>query len=162
MDLHIVLHEPEIPQNTGSIGRTCVALGARLHLIDPIGFSLDDKYLKRAGMDYWKHLDIERHRDWESFCTAYPEAALWFFTTKARVKYSEVEYGNSAFLVFGKETAGLPQHIMEPHLKRCVRIPIISNARSLNLSVAVGIGAFEVMRQNDFPNLASQDPLKRL
>lgn len=162
MELHIVLHEPRIPHNTGSIGRTCMALGARLHLIEPLGFSLDDKYLRRAGLDYWNDLAVEIHRNWSEFLCAYPNASLWYFTTKATLSYDTVQYENPTFLLFGKETAGLPDEILKEHPERSLRIPILPRARSLNLSVAVGVAAFEAIRQTDFESLARSDPQNRL
>ena len=162
MELHIVLHQPEIPQNTGSIGRTCMATGARLHLIRPLGFVIDDTKLKRAGLDYWKELDVEIHDGWSAFRAAYPEAPLWYFTTKARRRHDEVAYGERAFLVFGRETAGLPNELLEDCPDCCLRIPIIAKARSLNLSVAVGVAAFEALRQSGFDDLSTVDPKGRL
>ena len=162
MELHIVLHEPEIPQNTGSIGRTCMAVGARLHLIRPLGYSLDDRYLKRAGLDYWQHLDVDIHDDWKAFLTIHPEAPLWFFTTKAAHRHDEAEYGERAFLVFGKETAGLPDGLLEASREKCVRIPLLVRARSLNISVAVGVAAYEALRQDSFKGLSEVDPEGRL
>ena len=162
MELHVVLHEPEIPQNTGSIGRTCMAAGARLHLIRPLGFSLDDRYLKRAGLDYWHELDVEIHDSWEHFLKKYPDAPLWFYTTKAAKRHDEGRFGDRAFLVFGKETAGLPDSLLSPVPERCLRIPILSRARSLNLSVAVGVASFEALRQNGFESLSESDPEHRL
>lgn len=162
MELHIVLHEPEIPQNTGSIGRTCMASGARLHLIRPLGFKIDDTKLKRAGLDYWYELDVEIHDDWEAFTTAYPDAPLWFFTTKARRSHDQAEFGDRAFLVFGKETAGLPDSLLETAPECCLRIPLLSRARSLNLSVATGIAAYEALRQTGFEGLSEIDPEGRL
>lgn len=154
MELHIVLHEPEIPQNTGSIGRTCMAIGARLHLVEPLGFSLDNKYLKRAGLDYWHELDLEIHPDWSAFRSAYPNAPLWFFTTKAGKSCSDADWEQNPFLVFGKETAGLPLALLQQQPERCLRIPMLPRARSLNLSVAAGIAAYEAMRHYGFPKLA--------
>lgn len=162
MELHIVLHEPEIPQNTGSIGRSCMAMGARLHLIRPLGYSLDDRYLKRAGLDYWQHLDVEIHDNWDAFLAVCPDAPLWFFTTKATHRHDEAEYGTRAFLVFGKETAGLPDTLLKDVPERCVRIPILRTARSLNISVAVGVAAFEALRQSGFKGLSATDPEGRL
>lgn len=144
--LHIVLHEPEIPQNTGTIGRTCVAIGARLHLIKPLGFSLADKYLKRAGLDYWQYLDLQIHPGWTSFKKTYPNANLWYFSKKAENSYYGMPFGKEAFLVFGKETAGLTESILAESPRRCLRIPMKSEARCLNLAVAVGIAAYEVLR----------------
>ncbi|RKX74027.1 MAG: tRNA (uridine(34)/cytosine(34)/5-carboxymethylaminomethyluridine(34)-2'-O)-methyltransferase TrmL [Spirochaetes bacterium] len=162
MELHIVLLEPEIPQNTGSIGRTCMAIAARLHLIKPLGFSLEDKYLKRAGLDYWKDLDVEIHESWYAFTTAYPDAPLWYFTTKASRRHDEVKYGERVFLVFGKETAGIPDMLLKKAVENCVRIPLLERARSLNLSVAVGVAAFEALRQGRFAGLSESDPEGRL
>ena len=162
MELHIVLHEPEIPQNTGSIGRTCMATGATLHLIRPLGFEIDDTKLKRAGLDYWHELDVEYHDDWEAFIAAYPDAPLWFYTTKARRRHDQGDFGDRTFLVFGKETAGLPNSLLETAPERCLRIPLLTRARSLNISVAVGVAAFEVLRQNGFDKLAEADPEGRL
>lgn len=167
MDLHIVLVEPEIPQNTGSIGRTCMAVGARLHLIRPLGFSLDDRYLKRAGLDYWDRLDLEIHPDWNAFLSARPEAAgseapIWFYTAKAARRFDEASFTNQAYLVFGKETAGLPEELLRSAPERCLRIPLIPGARSLNLSVAVGTAAYEALRQNGYEGLAASDPRERL
>ena len=162
MELHIVLHEPEIPQNTGSIGRTCMALNAKLHLIQPLGFSLEDKYLKRSGMDYWKDLAVQCHSSWYDFLGMYPDIPLWFFTTKAKKRMDEVQYGRTTFLVFGKETAGLPEDLLLSQPERCVRIPMLSQVRSLNLAVTVGIAAYEAHRQNQFKKLAYSDPDKRL
>ena len=153
MELHIVLHEPEIPQNTGSIGRTCMAVGAKLHLIQPLGFQIDDKHLRRAGLDYWKDLEVEIHSDWPSFRKTYPDAAMWYFTTKARLGHDTVSFEHQTFLVFGKETAGLPVSILNAHPEHCLRIPIQPRARSLNLAVAVGVAAFEVLRQDGYAGL---------
>ena len=162
MELHIVLHEPEIPQNTGSIGRTCMALGAKLHLIKPLGFSLDDKYLRRAGLDYWKNLEVEIHDDWSNFLKTYPDTPLWFFTTKAKMRHDEAQYEDRVFLVFGRETDGLPNELLLSRPERCLRIPIVLRARSLNLAVAVGVAAYEVMSRNGFEGLAGSDPARRL
>jgi tRNA (cytidine/uridine-2'-O-)-methyltransferase len=162
MELHIVLYEPEIPQNTGSIGRTCMAVGATLHLIRPLGFVLDDTKLKRAGLDYWQELDVEIHDDWQAFRTAHPDARPWFFSTKAERRHDQAVYGGKAYLVFGKETAGLPDDLLRDAPERRLRIPIMARARSLNLSVAVGIAAFEALRQDGFRDLAENDPEGRL
>jgi len=162
MKIHIVLLEPEIPQNTGSIGRTCMAVDARLHLIRPLGFSLEDKYLRRAGLDYWQDLDVEIHDNWNAFVSAYPDAALWFFTTKAPRRHDEAGYENRTFLVFGKETAGIPDDLLKKNPERCLRIPLLEKARSLNLSVAVGVAAYEALRQGRFTGLSESDPEGRL
>jgi tRNA (cytidine/uridine-2'-O-)-methyltransferase len=139
-----------------------MALGAKLHLIEPLGYVIDDTRLKRAGLDYWKDLDVEIHSDWDAFCAAYPDAPLWYFTTKARMRHDEADYGNRTFLVFGKETAGLPDDLLASSPDRCVRIPILERARSLNISVAVGVAAFEAMRQGGFKGLSEADPAGRL
>ena len=167
MDLHIVLVEPEIPQNTGSIGRTCMAIGARLHLIRPLGFSLDDRYLKRAGLDYWDRLELEIHADWDAFLSARPEAAgpqapIWFYTARAARRFDEASFVARTYLVFGKETAGLPEELLRSAPERCLRIPLIPEARSLNLSVVVGTAAYEALRQNGYEGLAASDPRERL
>ncbi len=162
MDLHIVLHEPEIPQNTGSIGRTCMAIGATLHLIRPLGFLIDDTKLKRAGLDYWHELNVEIHDDWPSFIASHPDAHPWFFTTKAGRRHDQASFEERSYLVFGKETAGLPEGLLREAPDRCLRIPLMSRARSLNLSVAVGIAAFEALRQNGFTGLSDIDPEDRL
>ena len=162
MEIHIVLHEPEIPQNTGSIGRTCMAIGARLHLIRPLGFSLQDRYLKRAGLDYWHDLDVQIHDNWDAFKTAYPEALLWFFTTKAPRRHDQAAFSDRVFMVFGKETAGIPDSLLKEAPDQCLRIPLVKEARSLNLSVAVGVAAFEALRQSGFAGLRESDPEGRL
>lgn len=162
MNLNIVLYEPEIPQNTGSIGRTCMAVGAKLHLIRPLGFVIDDTKLKRAGLDYWHELDVEIHDDWQSFLSAHSDAHPWFFTTKADRRHDQASFEESSYLVFGKETAGIPEVILRDAPDRCLRIPIMTRARSLNLSVSVGIAAFEALRQNGFPGLSEMDPEDRL
>ncbi len=162
MELHIVLHEPVIPQNTGSIGRTCMAIGAKLHLIKPLGFEIDDTKLKRAGLDYWHELDVEYHDNWDTFVKAHPNAPLWFFTTKGTKRHDQGNYGSRSYLVFGKETAGLPDSLLASMPDRCLRIPLLSRARSLNISVAVGVAAFEALRQNGFENLSATDPEERL
>ena len=134
--MNIVLHEPEIPGNTGNIGRTCVATGTRLHLIEPLGFRLTEKNLRRAGMDYWKDLDVTRYRDWEDFLERNPEAAgkMFFATTKGEHRYDEVSYPKDAYIVFGKESAGIPEEILVDHREACIRIPMGHDIRSLNLS----------------------------
>lgn len=162
MELHIVLHQPEIPQNTGSIGRTCMAVGASLHLIHPLGFSIDDKLLRRAGLDYWHRLRPSIYEDWESFLSANKNPSLWCLTTKASQSYDEAQFKNPIYLVFGKETSGLPLSILGRIPEKCLRIPMLKEARSINLSVAVGIVAFEALRQHNFPNLHKEDPKNRL
>lgn len=154
MNLNIVLFEPEIPQNTGNIARTCVLTNSKLHLIKPLGFSLDEKHLKRAGLDYWKFLDLEIHESYEDFKKKYSEGTFYFSTTKAAHIYTEVKFKKGDFIVFGKETAGLPQKIRDDNLERCIRVPMLeTSTRSLNLSNTVSIVAYESLRQMDFPNM---------
>ena len=155
MALHIVLVNPEIPQNTGNIARTCAATGATLHLIEPLGFSLEDKYLKRAGLDYWKLMTYHVWPDMESFLAAHPGARMHFASTKAPRGYHEAEYHDGDFLVFGCETRGLPENLLEKVYDRCVRIPMRAEARSLNLSNSVAVVLYEALRQTGFPGLTS-------
>ena len=157
--LHIVLVNPEIPQNTGNIARTCAATGAKLHLIEPLGFELSDKYLKRAGLDYWHMMTYEVHHSWADFHAAYPDAALHYATTKAPRDYSAVRYGPDDFLVFGRETKGLDEALLAQNYDRCVRIPMVSDARSLNLSNSVAILLYEALRQQGFPGLSGEGHL---
>lgn len=151
--MHIVLVEPEIPSNTGNIARTCAATGCVLHLIHPLGFSIDDRQLKRAGLDYWHLLDVREYQSIEELWDKHPEGRFFYASTKGGQWYSDVEYGPDDFLVFGKETKGLPRDLLEAHKEKVVRIPIRSATRSLNLSNAVAIVVFEALRQNGFPNL---------
>lgn len=151
MSLHIVLVEPEIPQNTGNISRTCAATGVILHLIKPLGFSVDDKHLKRAGLDYWHLLDIRYHESLDDFFKEYPEGDFYFSTTKAKRYYTDASYTDNSFLFFGKETAGLPESLLRKYQGRCIRIPMRSRARSLNLSNSVAIVVYEALRQLNFP-----------
>ena len=155
--LNIVLVEPEIPQNTGNISRTCAATGARLHIVEPMGFKIDDKKLKRAGLDYWHLLDITYYKDLEDFF-ARNEGPFFYFSTKAKHIHSDVAYPDGAYLVFGKETRGLPEWLLHDHPDDCVRLPMIDkdSARSLNLSNAVAVGAFEVLRQWGYPGMRTQ------
>lgn len=150
--LNIVLVEPEIPQNTGNIARTCAATGARLHLVGPMGFRIDDAKLKRAGLDYWHLLDITYYGSLAEFLEAC-DGECFFFSTKAPRAHSEPDYPDGAYLLFGKETAGLPEALLNANLDRCVRIPMISEARSLNLSNSVAVGVYEVLRQWGYPEL---------
>lgn len=161
--LNIVLVEPQIPQNTGNIARTCAATGARLHLVEPMGFRVDDAKLKRAGLDYWHLLDITYYDDLEDFFDKNADGDFYYFTTKARTVYSEVSYPDNCFLVFGKETAGLPEQLLYDNPDKCVRLPMIDNsdARSLNLSNTVAVGAYEVLRQWNFPALLKQGKLTK-
>lgn len=153
--LNIVLVEPEIPQNTGNIARTCAATGTRLHIIEPMGFKIDDRKLKRAGLDYWHLLDITYYKNIDDFFEKNPNGQYRFFTTKAQNRYVDVEYGDNVYLFFGKETKGLPEELLFNHPDECVRIPMIndSSARSLNLSNSVAIAVYEVLRQWDYPDL---------
>ena len=160
--MHIVLHEPEIPANTGNIGRTCVATGTDLHLIEPLGFSLSEKQLKRAGMDYWSQLSVTRYLHFEDFCQKHPGAKIWYATTKAQKVYSEAAFGPDDFIMFGKESAGIPEEILVDHEEDCIRIPMLADTRSLNLSNAVAIVLYEALRQNDFLQLSGQGQLHRL
>lgn len=151
--MHLVLVEPEIPANTGNIARTCAVTGAELHLVKPLGFSVDDKHLKRAGLDYWHMLTIHYHDSFEEILNTYQGHRFHFATTKANKKYTEVNYGLNDFLVFGKETAGLPDSIINRFWDYCIRIPMISGARSLNLSNSVAVVLYEALRQNGFAGL---------
>ena len=160
--LNIVLFEPEIPANTGNIGRTCVATGTRLHLIEPLGFSLSEKALKRAGMDYWKDLDVTTYVNWEDFCQKNPDAKIYYATTKARHVYSEVNYESDCYIMFGKESAGIPEEILKEHPDTCVRIPMLGDTRSLNLSNSVAIVLYEALRQNAFDQMKLEGELHRL
>ncbi len=159
--LNIVLVEPEIPQNTGNIARTCAATGAKLHLVRPMGFEVDDKKLKRAGLDYWYLLDITYYEDLADFFLKNPEGKFYYFSTKAQKRHSDVEYPDGAFLVFGKETAGLPEELLLKNKETCVRIPMIDDARSLNLSNSVAIAVYETLRQWDYPDLQNCGELHR-
>lgn len=150
-----MLVEPQIPQNTGNIARTCSATGARLHLVGPMGFRVDDAKLKRAGLDYWHLLDITYYDSWDEFTLKNPDAEMFFFSTKAEKAHSDISYPDGCYLVFGKETAGLPEKLLFDNPSRCVRIPMIHNpdARSLNLSNSVAVGVYEVLRQWNYPDL---------
>lgn len=158
--LHVVLVEPEIPQNTGNIARTCAATGSVLHLTGPLGFSLDDKYLKRAGLDYWSLLDVRYYNNYSEFEKKNPEGCKYFVTTKAKHCYSDINYEPDCYLVFGKETAGLPISLLKANTERCIRIPIVNEARSLNLSNSVAIVVYEALRQMEFQGLKIQGPSK--
>ena len=160
--LNIVLHQPEIPANTGNIGRTCVATGSTLHLIEPLGFRLNEKDLKRAGMDYWDKLDVRRYINFEDFLDKNPNAKIWMATTKAKHVYSEVAYGPDDYIMFGKESAGIPEEILVDYEDTCVRIPMLDEIRSLNLSNSVSIMLYEALRQNNFSNMQMEGELHRL
>ncbi len=162
MALHIVLFEPEIPQNTGNIARTCAAVGATLHLVHPLGFSLSEKHLRRAGLDYWPLLTLCEYAHIDEFMERKVSENLFFFTTKARHSYTDVSYPEETYLVFGKESAGIPESILVNHQGTCVRIPMRSEARSLNLSNSVAIATYEYLRQAQFPQLSATGTLHRL
>ena len=152
--------EPQIPQNAGNVARTCAATGARLHLVGPMGFQVDDAKLKRAGLDYWHLLDISYYDSTEEFF-AKNKGEFYYFSTKAQNRYCDIAYPDNAYLVFGKETAGLPEELLFANPERCVRLPMISEARSLNLSNSIAIGVYEVLRQWDFPELQNAGQLTR-
>lgn len=152
-ELNIVLVEPEIPQNTGNIARTCAATGAKLHLVRPMGFEVDDKKLKRAGLDYWYLLDITYYENLADFYAKNPDGNFYYFTTKAQKRHSDIQYPDNCYLVFGKETKGLPEELLLKNKDTCVRIPMIDDARSLNLSNSVAIAVYEALRQWDYPRL---------
>ena len=160
--LNIVLHEPEIPANTGNIGRTCVATGTRLHLIEPLGFRLDEKSLKHAGMDYWKDLDVRTYIDFNDFMEKNPGAKIYMATTKAPNVYTEVNYEPDCYIMFGKESAGIPEEILVKHKADSVRIPMIGDIRSLNLGNSVAIILYEALRQNHFEGMNLKGNLHRL
>jgi len=153
MPLNIVLVEPEIPQNTGNIGRTCVATGSVLHLIKPLGFEVTDKYLKRSGMDYWKDLEVYYYENLNEFLEIHKDKEMFFFSTKSKKNHTEASYPDNAFLLFGKESKGLPEDLLLNNMDRCVRIPMLGNTRSLNLSNSVAIAVYEYHRQKDFEGL---------
>lgn len=162
--MNIVLLEPEMPSNTGNIGRTCVAVGARLHLIEPLGFKLSEKAVKRAGLDYWDKLDVRVYSDYREFLERCPDAPgkMYFATTKAHQVYSDVSYEPDCYLMFGKESAGIPEEILVENESRCVRIPMWGDIRSLNLANSVAIVLYEALRQQGFENLEKQGSLHRL
>lgn len=157
--MNIVLVNPEIPQNTGNIARTCAATGAALHLVKPLGFSLDDKYMKRAGLDYWFLADVRVHESWEDFLKANPGARMHYATTKAPRDYCQAKYAPDDFLVFGRETRGLDEELLARNYEKCVRIPMRPEARSLNLANSVAIVLYEALRQLDFPGLTGEGRL---
>ena len=160
--LNIVLYEPEIPANTGNIGRTCVATGTSLHLIEPLGFSLSEKALKRAGMDYWQDLDVKRYVNWEDFLEKNPGAKIYMATTKGRHVYTEVNYEPDCFIMFGKESAGIPEEILVNYEETCIRIPMLDKIRSLNLSNSVSIVLYEALRQNNYAGMQTEGELHHL
>ena len=157
--INIVLHEPEIPQNTGNIARTCAATGAALHLIRPLGFAIDDRKLKRAGLDYWHQLNITYYDGLDDFYAKNPEAEVYYFSTKAPHLYTEIEYPNPVYIMFGKETKGLPEDLLYNNPDRCVRLPMREGLRSLNLSNSVAIAVYEILRQGNFEDLKTAGEL---
>ncbi len=152
-ELNIVMIEPEIPQNTGNVARTCAATGAKLHLVGPMGFKIDDKKLKRAGLDYWHYLDITYYKSTEEFFEKNKNGEFFYFTTKGRHTHSDIKYPDNAYLLFGKETKGLPEELLIKNPERCVRIPMQGEIRSLNLSNSIAIAVYEALRQWDYPKL---------
>lgn len=158
--LNIVLLEPQIPQNTGNIARTCACTGARLHLIEPMGFRIDDKKLRHAGLDYWHFLDISNYTDWEDFKNK-NSGEFFYFSTKAQNRYSDIEYPDCCYLIFGREDAGLPEELLKENPERCVRMPMQEECRSLNLSNSAAIGVYEVLRQWNFPELKESGELTK-
>ena len=160
--LNIVLHEPEMPANTGNIGRTCVAAGARLHLIEPLGFSINDKMVKRAGLDYWDKLDVTVYDDFNDFCERNPGAKIYMATTKAHKTYTEVSYEPDCYIMFGPESRGIPEELLIEDPERCVRIPMWGEMRSLNLSNSVAIILYEALRQNGFEKMNTEGHLHHL
>lgn len=156
---HIVLVEPEIPQNAGNIARTCAATGAHLHMIRPLGFEVTDKYLKRAGLDYWDLVKVSYYDSFDELKAQYPDGRFFFFTTKGRKRHSDVAFQDGDFLVFGKETKGLPEELLLKHKGECLRIPMFSEARSLNLGNSAAIALYEALRQNDYPGLLEEGEL---
>ena len=159
---NIVLVQPEIPQNTGNIARTCAATGCRLHLVKPLGFEVSDRYLKRAGLDYWQYVDVVYWENFEELERAFPEGKFYFFTTKARACYTDMKYSDGDFLVFGKETKGLPESLLIAHPQSCVRIPMLGELRSLNLSNSVAIAVYEGLRQSGFAGMNRRGELHEL
>ena len=158
-ELNIVMVEPEIPQNTGNIARTCAATGARLHLVKPLGFEINDKYLKRAGLDYWHLLDITYYENLDDFFEKTKGGKYFYYSTKALHRHTDITYPDGCYLLFGKETKGLPEELLLKNPDTTVRIPMIENARSLNLSNSVAIGVYEVLRQWDYPTLSCKGEL---
>ena len=158
--LNIVLLEPEIPANTGNIGRTCCATGTRLHLIEPLGFQINEKALKRAGMDYWDKLDVVVYESYQDFCEKNPDAKIYYATTKAPNKYCDAKFEDDCFIMFGKESAGIPESILVDNQDTCIRIPMNPEIRSLNLSNSVAIVLYEALRQNDFVGMEIEGQLR--
>ncbi len=160
--MHIILHQPEIPANTGNIGRTCVATGTSLHLIEPLGFRLNEKEIRRAGMDYWQQLDVSRYVNFEEFKEKHPGAKIWMATTKAKHVYTDVTFGPDDYIMFGKESAGIPEEILVDYEETCIRIPMLPAIRSLNLSNSVAVVLYEALRQTGFRDMQMEGELHRL
>jgi len=160
LELNIVLIEPEIPQNTGNIARTCAAVGAGLHLIKPLGFSIEDRYLKRAGLDYWGDVNVQCHDCFDELLEKNKDAGFFYATTKAAKQYIDIKYPEKCFLVFGKETAGLPEELLAKNRDNCIRIPMKPDIRSLNLSNSVAVVVYEALRQNGFEGLRSYGKMR--
>ena len=158
--LNIVLLEPEIPANTGNIGRTCCATGTRLHLIEPLGFQINEKALKRAGMDYWDKLDVVVYESYQDFCEKNPDAKIYYATTKAPNKYCDAKFEEDCFIMFGKESAGIPESILVNNQVTCIRIPMNPEIRSLNLSNSVAVVLYEALRQNNFIGMETEGQLR--
>lgn len=159
--LNIVLFEPEIPFNTGAIGRTCVATGTRLHLIEPLGFKIDEKSVKRAGLDYWPQLDVTTYVNYQDFLDKNPGAKIYMATTKGKNVYSDAQFEPDCYIMFGKESAGIPEHILAHHKDDCIRIPMIGETRSLNLSNSVAVVLYEALRQNNFEHMKLEGKLTK-
>ena len=162
MGMNIVLLEPEIPQNTGNIGRTCVATDTCLHLIEPMGFKIDDKTVKRAGLDYWPQLDVRTYISYRDFLEKNPDAHIYMATTKAQKTYTEVSYDPDCYIMFGKESAGIPEELLVDNRENCIRIPMLGDTRSLNLSNSVAIILYEALRQNNFMGMRCEGELHHL
>ena len=162
MSFGVVLHEPEQPGNTGAIGRTCICAGAQLHLIRPLGFLTDEKSVRRAGLDYWPRLGVREYESYEDFLLKHPGARIWYLTTKAQRTIAEADYRDGDFLMFGKESAGIPEEILVEHPERCVRIPMMLEERSLNLSNAVAVALYEALRHTGYAGLEKGGQLHRL
>ena len=160
--MNIILHEPEIPFNTGNVGRTCDATGSKLHLIKPLGFSVEDKYLKRSGMDYWKHLDVKYYENFEDFIIKNNNPKIFMATTKSKQLYTEVKYNENDFIMFGGESKGIPEEILVNYENTYIRIPMIKERRSLKISSSVALVLYEALRQNNFPSLVHDGDLHRL
>lgn len=159
--LNIVLYEPEIPFNTGAIGRTCVATGTRLHLIEPLGFKIDEKSVKRAGLDYWPQLDVTTYVNFDEFLEKNPGAKIYMATTKGKNVYSDAKFEPDCYIMFGKESAGIPERILAHHKDDCIRIPMIGETRSLNLSNSVAVVLYEALRQNNFEHMKLEGQLTK-